>query len=192
MNTDRLVESYLKALEVELKGLPGNRRLEILEEVREHIAEARAGLNSETEIRTMLERLGSPEEIASEAKQRFGVIEKAGTPILEILTFVLLLIPIAGWVTSAVLVWLSSRWTGSEKTIGTIGALAFIPIGMISFLIPSGNDQSPVGVPVTDAPVFGDLELVVLLTVALALALPLATAIFLAVRLRSHRQAATV
>ncbi|MBA3362667.1 MAG: hypothetical protein H0T94_14620 [Acidimicrobiia bacterium] len=88
--------------------MPGNRRLEILEEVEEHIAEARAGLTTEAEIRTMLERLGPPEEIASEAKQRFGIVQKPGAPVLEIVAIVLLLVPLAGWVLSSVLMWLST------------------------------------------------------------------------------------
>lgn len=188
MNTDRLVESYLKALEAELTDLPGNRRLEILEEVREHIAEAGAGLTSEAEIRTMLERLGNRVRgKAAIRSDREGGNTDPRDPDNCAVAY-----PIAGWVLSSVLMWLSTIWTRSDKTIGTIGALAFIPIGAISFSIPSGSDQSPVGSPVVDAPNRGVMEAQALLTVALAVVIPLATAIYLAVRLRSHRQAATV
>jgi uncharacterized membrane protein len=190
MDADRLVEDYLKSLKGELRGLPSTRRGEILEEVNVHIAEARAGLTTEVEIRTMLERLGPPEEIAAEAKQRFGIVQRPGAPILEIATIVLLLVPVAGWVLSSVLVWFSTIWTKSDKIVGTIGALAFIPIGAISFAVPSGADQSPVGSPVVDAPVPG-VEVQIVLTVALAMLIPLGVAIFLAARLRSRRQATT-
>jgi hypothetical protein len=40
---DKLVERYLKHLEVELDDLPGDRRREIVDEIAGHIAEARAG-----------------------------------------------------------------------------------------------------------------------------------------------------
>ena len=73
--TDALILRYLQDLEAQLKDLPANRRQELLDEVAEHIAAARAGLEPETEagVRTVLERLGDPAEIAAEARERFGV-----------------------------------------------------------------------------------------------------------------------
>jgi uncharacterized membrane protein len=64
---DALVYHYLTDLEAELRGLPANRRRELLEEVGEHISAARATLDPETEagIRTVLERLGDPADIAA-------------------------------------------------------------------------------------------------------------------------------
>jgi uncharacterized membrane protein len=41
---DALILRYLQDLEAELHDLPANRRQELLEEVGEHIAAARAGL----------------------------------------------------------------------------------------------------------------------------------------------------
>ena len=46
---DKLVERYLKHLEVELDDLPRDRRREIVDEIAGHIAEARAGVEHETE-----------------------------------------------------------------------------------------------------------------------------------------------
>ena len=40
---DKLVERYLKHLEIELDDLPSDRRREIVDEIAGHIAEARAG-----------------------------------------------------------------------------------------------------------------------------------------------------
>ena len=45
---DKLVERYLKHLEVELDDLPRDRRSEIVDEIAGHIAEARAALEHET------------------------------------------------------------------------------------------------------------------------------------------------
>jgi uncharacterized membrane protein len=69
---DALILRYLQELEAELHDLPANRRQELLDEVREHIAAARAELDPETEagVRTLLERLGDPADIAAEARGR--------------------------------------------------------------------------------------------------------------------------
>src|SRR5690349_24566858 len=72
---DKLVERYLKHLEVELEDLPRDRRREIVEEIAGHIAEARAGLEheSEADVRNILEGLGDPADIAEDARERFDV-----------------------------------------------------------------------------------------------------------------------
>jgi hypothetical protein len=100
---DALILRYLQELEAELHDLPANRRQELLDEVVEHIAAARAELDPETEarVRTMLERLGDPADIAAEARERFGVQPPPtppATPRLEIAALVLLVIPFLGWV----------------------------------------------------------------------------------------------
>lgn len=72
---DELVARYLARLQAALRDLPAARREELLEEVSEHIAAARAELGAqagEAEIRTMLERLGDPAAIAAEAGQDPG------------------------------------------------------------------------------------------------------------------------
>ena len=63
---DALILRYLQELEAELHDLPANRRQELLDEVGEHIAAARGELDPETEagVRTLLERLGDPADIA--------------------------------------------------------------------------------------------------------------------------------
>ena len=72
--TERLVDDYLKQLDSELADLPRLRRTEIVEEISEHIAEARAASPSqgEAEIRTLLDRLGDPAEIAGERESGSG------------------------------------------------------------------------------------------------------------------------
>lgn len=69
MNPEDLVVDYLRKLDVAARGLPAARRAELGAEVREHIeaALADAGSRDELAVRNVLERLGPPEEIASEA-----------------------------------------------------------------------------------------------------------------------------
>src|SRR5207244_13230219 len=113
---DELVDDYLRRLDDELTGLPRARRQEVVREISEHIAEARAdaGTQSEAEIRTVLDRVGAPGDIADEARDRFGVqAKKAGR--LEIAALVLLLVGgflfVVGWLVGVVLLWASDVWT---------------------------------------------------------------------------------
>jgi uncharacterized membrane protein len=68
--TEVLVSEYLHAVERALVGVPVARRAELLADLREHIAAERALLDPETEtgIRSILERLGDPEAVAAEAR----------------------------------------------------------------------------------------------------------------------------
>ena len=67
--TDRLVEDYLGAVSYACADLPPDRRDDLVADLREHIAAARAVLYQPTEaaIRTILDRLGEPSAIAEEA-----------------------------------------------------------------------------------------------------------------------------
>jgi uncharacterized membrane protein len=138
---DALVGRYLTDLEAELRGLPTERRREIIDEVGEHIAAARAALDAETEaaIRTMLERLGDPADIAAEARERFGIraeVAKPATPWLEAIALVLLLLPFLGWVVGVALLWLSRTWTTRERAVGTLLALGVGALALIALWSP--------------------------------------------------------
>lgn len=137
---DKLVERYLKHLEVELDDLPRDRRREIVEEIAGHIAEARAGLEheSEADVRNILEGLGDPADIAEDARERFEVEPRPRDPAqpfkpgaLEVGALVLLLvggllIPLLGWVVGLILLWVSNAWNVRDKIIGTV----FVPGGL--------------------------------------------------------------
>lgn len=68
-HTDALVEDYLRRLDAAAAGLPADRRAELVTEIREHLEEGlrQSGTDDELSVRNLLERLGSPEEIVSEA-----------------------------------------------------------------------------------------------------------------------------
>ena len=168
---DALVDRYLTDLEAELRGLPADRRREILDEVGEHIAAARAALDAETEaaIRTVLERLGDPADIAAEARARFGIPAqpaKPATPWLEAVALVLLLLPFLGWVVGVILVWLSRTWTTREKAIGTVLALGVGALALVALSSPV-DWLRPLLVMVVTVP----------------------TVVYLAIRLRAHASA---
>src|SRR5580704_9351056 len=82
---DAICAEYMARLKAALSGLPSGDRTQIVEQVSEHIASARAALPEQTEagVREILERLGQPEEIASEAKAETGSSKRrARTPVL--------------------------------------------------------------------------------------------------------------
>jgi uncharacterized membrane protein len=136
--SDKLVERYLKHLDVELDDLPRDRRREIVDEIAGHIAEARADLEQETEsdVRNILEGLGDPAEIATDARERFEVAPppkpaKSEPGWVEIGALIMLLVgglvlPVIGWVIGVVLLWTSNLWNTRDKIIGTI----FVPGGL--------------------------------------------------------------
>ena len=192
--TDKLIADYLKRLDAELRDLPRARRHELVEEISAHITEARADLETEDEaaIRSLLDRLGEPEDIAVEARARVAVAPRGSG--LDIVALVLLLIggvvlPVIGWVIGVVLLWISETWTTTEKVIGTLivpGGLA-LPIFLTlitgyaeSCSGPPGGPLTCTGGPSQAAQVFGTI-LVIVLFIA-----PLATTAFLA-RRRSRR-----
>jgi len=121
---DKLIDDYLKRLNRELAGFPRARRRELVDEISEHIAEARADLESENEaaIRTLLDRLGDPEDIAAEARERFGARSKgSGWDVVALIMLLVggVILPVIGWIIGVVLLWVSETWTTREKLVGS-------------------------------------------------------------------------
>jgi uncharacterized membrane protein len=130
-----LIQNYLDRLERALRGATEDRRREILQEINDHIHESLAEQNSisDSEILSVLERLGSPEEIAAEAREPLAKsTSRPRIGALEVIAIVLLLLggfflPILGWVVGVVLLWVSNVWTLRDKIIGTL----FVPGGLL-------------------------------------------------------------
>ncbi|GAA1163744.1 hypothetical protein GCM10009630_72290 [Kribbella jejuensis] len=132
LDSDRLVDAYLKELATEAEGLPAGRRDELLADMKAHIDEARAGgATSEAEIREVLRRLGPPSEIVAAATD--GLVQVEVGPRLRpqdfaavglllfgpyLLSFSLILAVVA-WGSGLGLLWTSNRWTTLWKLIGT-------------------------------------------------------------------------
>jgi uncharacterized membrane protein len=188
---NKLVETYLKRLNSELRDLPRARRRELVEEIAEHISEARSDLEVEDEaaIRTLLDRIGAPEDIAADARERFGIQRRGAA--LDVVAVILLLIggvilPVIGWVVGVVLLWSSTVWTSREKLVGTLvvpGGLA-LPLFLMLFATNDGGvcvEESTGTVTCTGGTSAAQQVLMITL-VALLLLAPIATAIFLARR----------
>jgi len=143
------VTRYLRDLERALHDVPGSRRREIVEEIREHIAEASGSVSGdphEGSIRSVLDQVGDPETIAEEARERFGITRsKAGA--LEGFSIALLLvggviIPGVGWIVGAVLLWVSRVWTLRDKLIGTLLVPGGLALAFFFGLFATGTSSS--------------------------------------------------
>jgi uncharacterized membrane protein len=195
--SEQLISDYLRRLDRELEGLPRARRREVVQEISEHIEEARveADGNGEAATLNLLERLGDPSEIAAEARARFGVrTEKAG--VLEVAAIILLLVGGLffgiGWLVGVALLWSSGVWTTHDKLVGTFifpGGLA-APLYLFLFWAAGGSGEScigPVGPQMKTVCTGGtsDLERIGWIVVFVGLVVGnIATAIYLGRRMR--------
>ena len=182
-----IIAGYMSRLSETLSALPRRHREEITAEIEEHIREARAGLAEEADadVLSILDRLGDPDDIAHDARRRFGV-EQRGPGLLEIAA--LLLIGLSGlvlhngwplgWVAGLVLVALSPCWTSRDKRWGAYlpAALGLALAGAAAVLVPLGLTTLYVGASAFHI-AFGLSSLGFVL-------LPLASAVYLARRLR--------
>lgn len=132
---DQLVADYLERLHRAAGSLPHDRARELEDEIGAHITSARAdgAAGDEAAVRTMLDRLGTPEEIVAAARDDVGPL----TPVparppgtgLELAAVLMLtagsFVPVVGWLVGVVLLWSSRRWTTAEKLLGTL----VVPLG---------------------------------------------------------------
>ena len=70
-----LMRNYLVRLDAALANVPAAERTQIIEGVQEHASASLAELNDPTEadVRNVLDRLGDPETIAADARERLGI-----------------------------------------------------------------------------------------------------------------------
>ncbi len=184
------VQTYLRRLNHELRGLPRAARREVLEEVSGHIEEARADgpVETEADVRNVLDRLGSPEEIASDARERFGVRPRGGG-VHEVAAIVLLLFGAfvfgIGWIVGLVLLWTSRAWTVWDKLIGSLIPPGGLAVTLFLFTTQSlGEDCiaiSATGECTRSEPGASWLALVLFVAIALV---PIGASVYLALRMR--------
>jgi hypothetical protein len=183
-----------------MHDLPPERRDEIVAEIEEHITEllAEHPAATDADVRNILERVGDPETIAAEARERFG-IKPARRTWTDPAAIVLLLIggfTIIGWFVGVVLLWISDAWNTRDKIIGTLvvpgGLAGALGVGFAVSFAPntvscgvSGSGPGPIDSCVSHASTIGDT--VGLIAGVLLVIAPIVTAIYLARRLRQAR-----
>jgi uncharacterized membrane protein len=199
------VGEYLRRLQRSMGDLPAERRDEILAEIEEHIASGLAEYPSPTDadVRNVLDRVGDPEVIAAEARERFGIrpAKRAWTDTAAIILLFIGGFTIVGWFVGVVLLWISDAWNSRDKFIGTLvvpGGLA----GALGFVLMLSSVPTSVSCEVTGSGVGPDSSCVshsstsgaagVLILGALVLIAPIVTAIYLSWRLRRAHLASDV
>ncbi|TAM79443.1 MAG: hypothetical protein EPN50_00340 [Chloroflexota bacterium] len=166
MTADELVEDYLGHLEAAVWPLSADRRTELLKEVCEHIEDALSveGGRDETTVRSVLERLGRPEEIVSTEfdgpppstgarsasttastpspspdAERIGAVEIIAILLVSLGAFVL---PVIGPLVGLFFVWVSNRWTTRNKLIATVLVLLLAALPLLLVLVTSAGAAS--------------------------------------------------
>ena len=127
VETDRLVDDYLRRLEHAAAHLSRARRSELVDEIRGHIETALGEHRpaDEAAVRNVLDRLGSPEEIA-DAAEAPPAERRAGA--LEIVALIALIIPVIGWLVGMILTLASRVWSRRDKGIGIL--LLLVPVAL--------------------------------------------------------------
>ena len=144
METDRLIDDYLRRLEQAAAHMQRARRTELVAEIRGHIETALREEHAagEAAVRNVLDRLGPPEEIV-EAAEPHSPPDDRRAGVLEIVALLALIVPAIGWLVGTVLVFASRAWSRRDKFIGAI--LLFLPIAVLSLGFvaagPSGSDD---------------------------------------------------
>lgn len=133
-----LVDAYLRQVAEALEDIPSTQRHEILDDLRAHIDEALAASPEpgEAAARTILDRLGQPEDLAREARERLDMPERASKPIearqpgtFETIAVVLTAIC---WPIGILLVWLSEFWRTRDKVVATLLPVLGVTLVLIS------------------------------------------------------------
>lgn len=168
METDRLIDDYLRRLEHAAAHMQRARRTELIAEIRGHIETALAEEQAagEAAVRNVLDRLGPPEEIVEAAEPSSPPSDRRAG-ILEIVAVLALIVPIIGWLAGTVLVFVSRIWSRRDKVVGAL--LVWLPIVMLGLGLaaggPSGGEEStppgddrPVGERVEDPMLPGPVE----------------------------------
>ena len=172
METDHLIDDYLRRLEHAAAHMQRARRTELVAEIRGHIETALSQEQAagEAAVRNVLDRLGPPEEIV-EAAEPPSPRDDRRAGVLEIVALLALIVPLIGWLIGTILVFASRVWSRRDKVIGAI--LLTLPVLVLGLGYvaagPSGSEEStppgddrPVGQKVEDPVTLGGTELVLL------------------------------
>jgi uncharacterized membrane protein len=158
MNDDDLVAGYLGRLVQAARQLPPDRRAELIDEIADHIEQARAVSEaSGPGLQDLLRRLGEPEAIAAAASDSAGDFAGAFAPPADAMTQSpvgsglrrqrrldvaavtltlgsVLLAPVSfvlallGWAVGIVMLLLSPRWPRRAKVLGAVTGTLALPL----------------------------------------------------------------
>ena len=159
-DADDLVARWLAQLQDELRNVDARVRDRVVRDVARRIAAEREAGGAD--VRAILAEAGDPLDIAADVRERHGVRERSNwreIAAVVLLPFGGVVIPFAGWFVGLYFLWSSPVWTVREKA----GATVVLPFGVLLPLLLLAR-----------SPFF-----------AFALLAPVATGVYLALRLRA-------
>jgi uncharacterized membrane protein len=162
VDPDALVQEYLGRLKVASGPLAVDRRTELIDEVREHIAAglAEADRHDESTVRDILDRLGRPEDIIAaeldpDETARGLATQVAASPAaagsswgaVEVVALLLLsvgavLLPFVGPLLGLGFVWLSNTWSQRQKVVASAIVLILLAVPVLG-LFAAGASTGP-------------------------------------------------
>ena len=126
-----LARSYLERLDRAARALPPDRASELVGDITDHLRQALSPDATEAEVRTVLDRLGTPQELVAAAGGHEpapggdGVPERGGREAL-----VVWFVAIPMWVAGLVLMAISAAWSGREKLLGLLALGTGLPVAL--------------------------------------------------------------
>jgi hypothetical protein len=185
----RIIDDYLAHLEAEAASLPRTERRELVEGIHQHIDEvlAETGDESDAAVLNLLDRIGDPEVLVQEERERLGLVrgEPRRVGLLEV--GALVLTPLL-WPVGVILLWASNGWNVRDKLIGTLVPPGGLFTSMMVFFISAVGSvrvcsSSGAAAHCSGGPsgVTAVLAFVLLLLVVFS---PILTGVYMAIRLR--------
>lgn len=163
-----LAQGYLDRLRMAARTLPGDDADDLVADITDHLREALPPTPSEAEVRTVLDRLGTPQELVAAAggpatspgasgsrEPRFGAVEVlalVGLVGAELL-FIILPLAVLLWLAGIVLLAVSRVWSGRQKAWGLAALATGFPVVFSTLVVPASTGTTvcegaaPAGAP---------------------------------------------
>lgn len=155
-----LAQAYLGRLAESARSLPRDDAAELVADISDHLREALPATPSEAEVRTVLDRLGTPQELVTAAggpathpgapptrEPRFGAVEilaLVGLVGAELL-FVFLPLAVLLWLAGVVLLAMSRVWSGVQKAWGLAALATGLPVVFTVLALPVSGGTTVCG-----------------------------------------------
>lgn len=141
------IDSYIGRVDAAARGLPPDRRIELLDQLREHLeAVSLAPDATESSVLAAIDRLGDPaeivasEDVAPTAAAGLVAPSRSVWGPLEIMAVLLLiagaLLFLVGQLGGLLCMWFSAQWTRNEKVGVTIFVLGLFALAAFSVFAP--------------------------------------------------------
>lgn len=147
-----LAQGYLDRLRVAARTLPDDEADDLVADIADHLREAVADQADEAAVRTVLDRLGTPQELVAAAggpatspaaprrpEPRFGAVEVLALVGLVGAELLFLIVPLAAllWLGGVVLLAVSRVWSGRQKAWGLAALATGLPVVFTPLVVPA-------------------------------------------------------